>query len=157
MQVTKEFFIKFSVIKKSTIVVFTFLSSSMFLCANSAYVQGKDPQMDRYYERNEQACLDNQSTKRYACFTAGEKYIYFNKDEMGKGVKYWEKSCKWREYGTACYFLAKVYLNEKNGVYHNQGKALESLKKGCELNEKNSIRLGCQEGIKVCCEKSLAN
>ncbi|MEN8304224.1 MAG: hypothetical protein ABFQ64_09150 [Campylobacterota bacterium] len=133
--------------------IFSLILFSTLLFSKSAYVQGDDPLQDRYYDRNEEACLDNSSLKRYACYTAGERYIYFNKDEMQKGIKYWEKSCKWKEYGTACYFLAKVYLDEKNTLYYNREKALKALEKGCGLKEENSLVLGCKEGVKSCCKK----
>ena len=107
-----------------------------------------------HYDRNEKACLGNTS-KRYACFSAGEKYIYINR-EIAKGIKYWEKSCHEREYGTACYFLAKIYLDKKNFLpYHDKEKALLALQKGCILNEENSLHLGCEQDIEICCEKQI--
>ena len=139
---------------KTIIKINIFLLLPMMLSAEIAYVEGRDPLVDRYYDRNEHACIVNNTKRRYVCFTAGEKYIYFNKNEMQKGINYWEKSCKEREYGTACYFLAKTYLDKKSGNYYNKNKALKALTKGCNLNEDNSINLGCKEGIKVCCEKS---
>ena len=133
---------------------YIFLLFPIILFSESAYVEGKDPKMDKYYDRNEEACIEQNISKRYACYIAGEKYIYFNKNEIQKGLHYWETSCKSREYGTACYFLAKAYLNRHSGSYYNKDKALKALTKGCQLNEKNAIRLGCEEGIKICCEKS---
>ena len=106
------------------------------------------------YDRNEKACIGN-IPKRYACFSAGENYIYINRD-IARGIKFWEKSCHDREYGTACYFLAKIYLDEKNLTYHDKEKALRTLQKGCALNEKNSLYLGCEQGVEMCCEKMKA-
>jgi len=148
-----QFLINFKVIIKTTFKLCVFLLFPIILSAESAYVEGRDPLMDRYYERNEHACIENNTKRQYACFTAGEKYIYFNKSEMQKGITYWEKSCKVREYGTACYFLGKTYLDKKSGTYYNKSKALKALTKGCELNEENSKNIGCKEGIEVCCEK----
>jgi len=133
---------------------YIFLLFPIILFSENAYVEGKDPKVDKYYERNEKACIEHKLSKRYACYIAGEKYIYFNKNEMQKGLQYWETSCTSREYGTACYFLAKTYLDKSSGSYYNKDKARKALIKGCQLNERNSINLGCTEGIKVCCETS---
>ena len=154
MSFSIQFLTNFKVIIKTTFKLYVFSLLPIILFAESAYIEGKDPLVDRYYNRNEQACIVNNTKEQYACYTAGEKYIYFNKSEMQKGIRYWEKSCKVREYGTACYFLAKTYLDKKNATYYNKSKALKALTKGCELNEDNSINLGCKKGIEVCCEKS---
>lgn len=126
--------------------------NSIMLFAKPAYVEGENPLHDKYYDVNEKNCIED-GPRRYACYTAGEKYIYFKKEEMDKGVKYWEKSCKERAYGTACYFLAKVYLNKQNGKYFSKEKAIKALEYGCRMGEQNSIKLGCDQGVKICCQK----
>ncbi len=104
-----------------------------------------------YYE---QGC--NSGAERFSCWYAGLYRIAGLEGvvkDIPLGIKYIEKACYIGMNTFACYDLAKFYLYTKERGYQDRDKAARPLQRACKIGNVRSLYLGCDQGIKTCCEE----